>query len=453
MSKRKYKRKKSNNQKRLNYRRVIFTIILFILLIVIIKNLFSFLYNARIYSNISNKNIVNLSSKIKLYDRTIKKINDQKNYINIKNKNIIYTISTKKIRNGMSLDYNMYNRIIDNDNFNNSKVLYLDANTIIKKSKKISVKLPKYLYKNKIVDVYGIDKENQIQIIQKSLNIINKRVSFKVSKNYERYFIAYIDVKRIELDNNIRTNINEFVDFKIKYFPTMSTIKEVSYINIGDAFVIRNGQLLARKSGNYKVTLRVKNSNIKTDVNINVNKNTPKIEQKDGLTYINGVLIVNKTYSLPNDYDPKELKKEAKEAFDEMQKDALKDKIKLWIASGYRSYKTQEELYNYYVKKDGKKIADTYSARAGYSEHQTGYAMDLNIIDSSFEGTKEAIWIEKNCYKYGFIIRYPKDKEEITGYKYEPWHVRYLGKEMSKKIHDSGLTLEEYFQIDSKYSK
>ena len=79
--------------------------------------------------------------------------------------------------------------------------------------------------------------------------------------------------------------------------------------------------------------------------------------------------------------------------------------------------------------------------------------MDLNIIDSSFEGTKEAIWIEKNCYKYGFIIRYPKGKEQITGYKYEPWHVRYLGEEIAKKVHNSTLTLEEYLNIDSKYSE
>ena len=77
--------------------------------------------------------------------------------------------------------------------------------------------------------------------------------------------------------------------------------------------------------------------------------------------------------------------------------------------------------------------------------------MDLNIIDDSFEGTPEAIWIEKNSYKYGFIIRYPKGKENITGYKYEPWHIRYLGKDIAKKVYDSGLTLEEYLGINSKY--
>ena len=156
---------------------------------------------------------------------------------------------------------------------------------------------------------------------------------------------------------------------------------------------------------------------------------------------------------MPKDYDPGSLSVDAKNAFDEMQNAAKNDNIKLWIASGYRSYSLQTNLYNSYVLKDGKAKADTYSARPGHSEHQTGLAMDLNIIDSSFEGTPEAIWIEKNCYKYGFIIRYPKGKEEITGYKYEPWHVRYLGKELAEKVYNTGKTLEEYLNITSKYSE
>ena len=129
------------------------------------------------------------------------------------------------------------------------------------------------------------------------------------------------------------------------------------------------------------------------------------------------------------------LNKEALDAFEKMKEDALKDDVELWIQSGYRSYKTQIELYNSYVEDDGKDKADTYSARPGHSEHQTGLAMDLNIIDESFEGTKEAIWLNDNAYKY------------------EPWHLRYLGKENAKKVFESGLTLEEYLGIDSKYKK
>ena len=96
-------------------------------------------------------------------------------------------------------------------------------------------------------------------------------------------------------------------------------------------------------------------------------------------------------------------------------------------------------------------MADTYSARAGHSEHQTGLAMDINNASDSFNNTKEAKWIAENCYKYGFILRYPQGKQDITGYKYESWHVRYLGRELAKEVHDSGLTLEEFLCIDSKY--
>lgn len=177
---------------------------------------------------------------------------------------------------------------------------------------------------------------------------------------------------------------------------------------------------------------------------------TPHIEVIDGITYVDGILIANKTYSLPSSYDPG-LSPEAKKAFDKMAADALSDGLYLFIVSGYRSYSTQYSTYNYFVWERGTAAADRVSARPGHSEHQSGLAMDINTTSSAFEGTPEAIWLEKNCWKYGFIIRYPKGKESITGYIYEPWHVRYLGKDIAKKVYDSGLTLEEYLGIDSVY--
>lgn len=184
----------------------------------------------------------------------------------------------------------------------------------------------------------------------------------------------------------------------------------------------------------------------------------PKTEtsasQNDGSspTYINGILIVNKTYPLPKDYNPGGLTKEVQDAFEIMQEDAAAQGLNLYISSGFRSYNYQTNLYNNYVKKHGQAEADRFSARAGHSEHQTGLSFDLNTIDDSFANTAEGKWVAQNCYKYGFIIRYPKDKESITGYMYEPWHLRYLGKDIAKKVFDSGLTLEEYLNIDSKYS-
>ncbi len=176
----------------------------------------------------------------------------------------------------------------------------------------------------------------------------------------------------------------------------------------------------------------------------------PRIEVIDGATYIRGVLVVNKTYSLPSDYDPG-LDKETQRAFNEMAADAKNDGIYLWITSGYRSYGTQYSTYNYFVYERGKEEADRVSARPGHSEHQSGLACDINTTSSAFAGTPEAEWIEANCWKYGFIVRYPEGKEDITGYKYEPWHVRYLGRELAKKVYDSGLCLEEYLGITSSY--
>ena len=136
------------------------------------------------------------------------------------------------------------------------------------------------------------------------------------------------------------------------------------------------------------------------------------------------------------------------EAFKEMFEAAKDDGMHIWVRSPYRSYQTQNILYESYASEDGYDKADTYSARPGYSEHQTGLAVDVVADDNSlanFENTKEFTWIKNNAYKYGFIMRYPKDKEYITGYMYESWHYRYVGKEIAKEIYDKGLTFEEYY--------
>lgn len=168
------------------------------------------------------------------------------------------------------------------------------------------------------------------------------------------------------------------------------------------------------------------------------------------LTYISGILIANKTYALPSDYAPG-VDEDAMAAFTEMQQAAYAEGYSLYIASGYRSYDTQKSLYDGYVARDGKQAADTYSARPGHSEHQTGLAFDLNSVDISFANTPEGKWVAENCYKYGFIIRYPENKSAITGYMYEPWHIRYLGVNIATSVYQSGLCLEEYLGITSFY--
>ncbi|MBO4493328.1 MAG: D-alanyl-D-alanine carboxypeptidase family protein [Ruminococcus sp.] len=175
------------------------------------------------------------------------------------------------------------------------------------------------------------------------------------------------------------------------------------------------------------------------------------IQVHDGVTYIDGILIVNKTYSLPKDFAPGELSENAAENFVRLSSDARELGLNIVCTSGYRSYESQEQIYNNYAAADGVLKADTYSARAGHSEHQTGLAIDVNSISDDFIGTPECEWLAQNAHKYGFIIRYPKDKEEYTGFSYEPWHIRYVGEDTATKIYESGLSLEEYLGIDSCY--
>lgn len=205
------------------------------------------------------------------------------------------------------------------------------------------------------------------------------------------------------------------------------------------------GNIKGVSEGECTVTVTsVNNPNVSATVSVTV---LPQAE----LTYIDGILVVNKTYPLPSSYAPG-WETEASGPLWEMIAAAKKEGIKLWMTSGYRSYYDQEYIYNGYVKRDGQEKADTYSARPGHSEHQTGLAYDLNDLDWNFGETPEGKWVAENCHKYGFILRYPEGKEEITGYMYEPWHIRYVGVEKATEIFESGLCLEEFLNITSVYA-
>lgn len=173
-------------------------------------------------------------------------------------------------------------------------------------------------------------------------------------------------------------------------------------------------------------------------------------------------MIANKYNSLSNTYVPENLEaisteyavagmkmvNYAKDAFEELAQAAKNEGYTIRAMSTYRSYEYQQQLYNRYAANDGVEAADTYSARAGYSEHQTGLAADVDngkISYTSFETTEEFKWMQNNAYKYGFILRYPADKVAITGYMPEAWHYRYVGKEIAKVIQDTKMTYEEYY--------
>ena len=175
-----------------------------------------------------------------------------------------------------------------------------------------------------------------------------------------------------------------------------------------------------------------------------------KLEVKDGITYVDGIMIVNKTYSLPADYAPG-LDPTAEAAFNEMASQAWGEGISLFICSGFRTYREQDMLYRNYSSQRGTEEADRVSSRPGHSEHQSGLCMDVNTTEFDFAGTAEAIWLANHCADYGFIIRFPLGKESITGYAYEPWHIRYVGKKAAKEIFDQDICLEEYLGVSSDY--
>lgn len=182
-------------------------------------------------------------------------------------------------------------------------------------------------------------------------------------------------------------------------------------------------------------------------------------------------VVVNKQRKLPKGYTPpdlivpdvpfyfdeflpkKQMREEAAHALEELFAAANQDGQDIVAASGYRSYERQKNIYERNVEMYGKEEANTFSARPGTSEHQTGLAMDVTSaqmsfkLDQSFRQTGEGEWLAKNAYKYGFIIRYPKGKQSITGYTYEPWHLRYVGKNVAQEIHNQEITLEEFFGL------
>ena len=185
--------------------------------------------------------------------------------------------------------------------------------------------------------------------------------------------------------------------------------------------------------------------------------------QRKGTNIVKGLILVNREYGLSKYYKPEDLTipniEFTKEANNEekhvagimvkpleaMVSAAKEEGIILLGNSAYRSYRSQTKTYNNRVKSEGQKSADEYVAKPGFSEHQTGLCIDITNRKKYFvKGTKEADWLAKNSYKFGFIIRYPYGKKNITGIEYEPWHVRYVGKKAAREIYKKDITLEEY---------
>jgi len=172
-------------------------------------------------------------------------------------------------------------------------------------------------------------------------------------------------------------------------------------------------------------------------------------------TYVPDDLVTVDVPTVLNNPEVNQLRREAAGALKEMFDKASESGIKLYARSGYRSFQTQRQLFDNYAAKHGEEAANRYSARAGQSEHQTGLVMDVTSesvnlqLDEAFGETAEGEWLSRYAHEFGFIIRYPKGQEKITGYIYEPWHIRYLGTELAAKVFKSGLTYEEYLEKEN----
>ena len=279
------------------------------------------------------------------------------------------------------------------------------------------------------------------------INILNSN-DYK-ENNFENYIKYYMKNKKANI-GDIISIVNS--NYDLMNYPASgllaNLVKEKYYINANVARYLDYGN---SHDVNSKKIISIVNS--KADLEF-------YSKSYDSNLNDNNLILVNKFYHLKEDYVPNDLvtlsgqynkgannkmRKDAALAFMEMVDAAKLDNIILYNMSAYRDYNYQVNLYNKYIQRDGKEAADKYSARPGYSEHQSGLCSDLNNISDSFDGTDEAIWLKNNAYKYGFILRFPKDKEDITGYKYEPWHYRYVGKDAAKIIYDDDITLEEYY--------
>lgn len=334
----------------------------------------------------------------------------------------------------------------------NEKLYNLDAIKNIKNGKIIT--------KRELVNTTKLGK---VKVSFQVENFFKKRVKYK-------YIVNVVDKEapKIIFKNELESEIGEEIDL----------LKDVTVEDNSKENIIPQveGEYDINKSGDYKLyyiaedtsgnkakeefILHIKEKNVEKQITSNDNQGATffttskgfKGVTKNGVTYIEGYLVVNKTYTLPSSYG-NGLTNATTEAFNKMQAAAKIDGLNIYISSGFRSYSYQKTLYNNYVNRDGVVAADTYSARAGHSEHQSGLAFDVNTINDSFANTEEGKWLNDNCYKYGFILRYPKGKSDETGYQYEPWHFRYVGVELAEKLYNNGnwITVEDYFGITSKY--
>ena len=338
----------------------------------------------------------------------------------------------------------------------------IEAEKILKLNDTEINKIIKYNYNENILYVIKSDNYDS-----KKLDLYLKYINENKDINYLKIFNLInhkdVDINKIdeyinllkEYDNleAIIMYINNYKALNIDLTPTTLSFMTEKY------FII---DYLDRYLKYYENHKDLNYSEIITRINSNLDykfyeDSNPADLSKGMYTLVNKYNYLDYNY-VPEDlekvsyeytmHDTK-LNKVALENFIKMDEDAKKDNVHFIITTAYRDYNFQSVLYNNYVRADGVANADTYSARPGYSEHQFGYSFDLSNTNyasfNEFEYTDEYKWLNENAYKYGFIMRYPKGKEYITGYQFESWHYRYVGIDIATYIYENDITYEEYY--------
>ena len=373
-----------------------------------------------------------------------------KTSILVTDKDIISILKADKYKN--KKDYYVKEESIENDckailmDINNKIIFKLKGNKNIEINYKSEYKDAGYTL-NK--DKYKVKKIKDIDVNKLGIQYVVYRLNSQIPKFLFRKVIV-VDKEAPVINLVDKENITLYLNSEYSE-PGYSA--EDNYDGVLTDKVKVDGSVDSSKVGTYKITYTVIDSSsneTKKERIINVIEKPaypiPEIDNFPGLTYINGILIVNKKYSLPENYNPG-TNALAFKALTDLQKEASSSGYDLPLVSGFRSYSTQEATYYNYVSTRGIETANSISAKPGHSEHQTGLAFDVGSLTYNFSNTPSGKWLAENCYKYGFIIRYPNGKQSITGYIYEPWHIRYLGTDIATKIKESGLSLEEYLGI------
>lgn len=292
-------------------------------------------------------------------------------------------------------------------------------------------------YKDRLVFKEGYSKRLITIISNPNFDITKSSLYFKFYKEYDDKTLFFL------VNNNyISTSNYKLVRelFKSKYFILENLSKYLIYYkDINDIpYTIAYVNVGAYKEPYVEYDL----SDLSKGITILANK----WNSLDDYVPKN-LVTINPIHGTSSKSEQK-LEKDCYEAFTEMYNAAKKDNIDFYITSGYRAQETQVDVYNRYLQSDSQARVDTYSSRPGFSDHQTGLACDIlsgNYTFDSFEQSSACTWLKKNAYKYGFILRFPKNKTDLTGYMYESWHYRYVGKDIAKYIYENNICFEEYY--------